>query len=498
MTGSTATLVDIDKVAIDDGLNPRSDFDPDRMAELEASIRENGIVTALTVRSDGNGGYLLVAGERRLRAARNLGLGQVPVLVRQDDGLLSAAIAENLIREDLDPVEQAHAFQALAKSEKLRTRKALAARLGKSISYVNERMRLLALPEAVQRHIASGAVPVAAERELREVCKVSPRIAECACELAARGEVEGRDLVESFGHVLAKVSRTAFDPPLTMISVDNSVPLGELVEPGERQDTLAARYREIDRGYTPVGGDEVWLRLTGDDIDAARAAGCLLEYTEDEGGWDHTRQFLCDRELATDIAERIVEREEKRAADRTEVKDTGEAGIDEKEVRRQMRERAEEEAAAASGFNISLGRKLIARRGAKTRREHSLARAKAVAKLVLSDHERLAAAGLRLVLPQLQDVEVKILKSGEDRRRRVYAQPEECASYLANRIDEAKSANEVLELLADALIAALLADHHALPQSRRVPWWSHASGDIAELLATDIKAVKPRRAKRDR
>lgn len=130
--------------------------------------------------------------------------------------------------------------------------------------------------------------------------------------------------------------------------------------------------------------------------------------------------------------------------------------------------KAKRRAEAARDANLELGRNLIKRRGSKGRRECSLARAKALAAVVLADNTELAAAGLRLAFPQLQDVEVKRLKSGEPREKVSYADREQCASYLAERIEKARSANEVLELLADALIAVVLADEEELPRSRPI------------------------------
>ena len=115
--------------------------------------------------------------------------------------------------------------------------------------------------------------------------------------------------------------------------------------------------------------------------------------------------------------------------------------------------------------------------------------------MILSDNPNLAARGLRLVLSQLQEVEVKVLKSGEQREKVTYKEAEECESYLRARIAEAKSANEVLELLADALIAATVADERELAQSRRVNYWVPAEEQVKKLLAADVKSVRPRRRK---
>src|SRR4029077_1104605 len=111
---------EIDRIRVEDGFNPRTDFDQDSLSELGASIRQTGLVTALTVRPNGEG-YVLIAGQRRLIAAKRAGLKAVPVLVREGSDALAVAVAETLIRADLDPIEEANALARLAEAEKLAT-----------------------------------------------------------------------------------------------------------------------------------------------------------------------------------------------------------------------------------------------------------------------------------------------------------------------------------------------------------------------------------------
>lgn len=443
---------------------------------------------------------MLIAGARRLQAARRAGVKQVPVLIRSGDGDLAAAIAENLIRADLDPIEEARALKRLAEVEKLTTHKKLAARVGKSPAHVSERLRLLALPEGCRAQIATGAVPVTAERNLRKVAKIAPAVAEGVCELVRRGEVDGRDLLDRFGEVLCALAVADFDGAPSMIDAGGAR-LSDIVADPEQHALLAERLNAA-RPYQR--GEDPWIRFGQAEFDAARAAGCLIEHEVDREEWTSTVAFLCDIEFAADLLTRQIERFEKQAAEVASSPGGGTspadavgdvAAQDEKEARRAERERVKAEAAAARTANLDLGRRLVARRGAKSRKEQSLARAQALAALVLSDNDRLAAAGLRLVLSQLQEVEVKQLKSGDERERVTYKEAEECRSYLASRIAEARSANEVLELLADALLAALAADERALAQSRRIGWHSAARREVEKLLAADIKAVRPRRAR---
>ena len=130
---------------------PRTTFDDQALEELAASIRKLGVVQPLTVRDAGNGKYQLIAGERRLRAARLAGLTHVPAYVRtaDDQGMLELALVENIQREDLDAVEVAISFQRLIEECRL-TQEQLSDMVGKQRSTISNYMRLLKLPAEIQ------------------------------------------------------------------------------------------------------------------------------------------------------------------------------------------------------------------------------------------------------------------------------------------------------------------------------------------------------------
>lgn len=144
---------------------PRTEFDPDQLRELAGSIKQRGVVQPLLVRPLGNGGgpnrFELIAGERRWRAAREAGLTQIPALVREasDQEALEIALIENLQREDLNAIEEAHAYQQLATQFKL-TQEQIAEKVGRSRAAVANSLRLLGLPAEVQSWIADGRLSV--------------------------------------------------------------------------------------------------------------------------------------------------------------------------------------------------------------------------------------------------------------------------------------------------------------------------------------------------
>ncbi len=406
MSQPATAVLDIEKIDVQDGLNPRTRFDEDRLAELEASIRQDGLVTALTVVPAKGDHYTVIAGERRLIAAKRAGLQEVQVVVRAVEGSRAATLVENLIREDLDPIDTAQGLADLAETENLTTHQQIAERIGrkKNVGWTSEHLRLLRLPEGVQRHIAAGEVPVAAEKVLRKVAEVSPRIAECACELAARGTVDGRDLVDHFGEVLQLVAEASFTGKPTMIGVRSGARISELIIDTEKRKGLIERLTAAD---SYANTEDPVIRFGEAEVDAARAAGCLVEHRVDHDVWVSIVAYVTDAEFAADLAVRVVERAEREAAERAKQRAKLGGGADAngadpeeaRKARQEERRKAKRRAEAARDRNLELGRNLIKRRGSKSRRDHSLARAKALAAVVLADNDDLGAGGLRLVSP---------------------------------------------------------------------------------------------------
>ena len=145
---------------------PRRDFDDDAIAELAASISEVGLLQPLLVR-EGPDGYELIAGERRLRAARRAGLERVPVIVVDTDerGSLERALVENIQREDLNPVEEAAAYKQLLDEGAL-TQDELGRRIGRSRVAISNALRLLALPPSIQRLLVERRITAGHGRAL--------------------------------------------------------------------------------------------------------------------------------------------------------------------------------------------------------------------------------------------------------------------------------------------------------------------------------------------
>jgi len=136
---------------------PRKTFDPEALTALAESIKASGVVQPLLVRPLADGSYELVAGERRWRAAQEAGIDKVPAVIRDqaEAERLQAALIENMVREDLNPVEEARACAALVEDLGL-TKEELARRVGRSRPAVSNLIRLLELPDETLAHLESG------------------------------------------------------------------------------------------------------------------------------------------------------------------------------------------------------------------------------------------------------------------------------------------------------------------------------------------------------
>ena len=155
-----ARLIEIDpNEIVPNPRQPRTSFDPDDLAELIHSVREFGVLQPVVVRKNEDDAYELVMGERRTRAAREAGLTAIPAILREtaDEFLLRDALLENLHRSQLNPLEEASAYQQLLEDFGI-TQEELAGRIGRSRPQISNTIRLLRLPVPVQQRVAAGVI----------------------------------------------------------------------------------------------------------------------------------------------------------------------------------------------------------------------------------------------------------------------------------------------------------------------------------------------------
>jgi ParB family transcriptional regulator, chromosome partitioning protein len=161
-------LKEIDTDLIEpNNLQPRTRFDEPQLEELAQSIKANGVVQPILVRKIGEGRYQLVAGERRWRAAQRAGLQKVPAVIREvpDDRMLELALIENIQRQELNAIEEAHAYKRLIETLGL-TQETVAQRVGRDRTFVTNYLRLLRLPEDIQQLVEENKISMGHARAL--------------------------------------------------------------------------------------------------------------------------------------------------------------------------------------------------------------------------------------------------------------------------------------------------------------------------------------------
>ena len=248
---------------------PRKTFDADKLAELVESIRAQGIIQPIVARPEGDG-YVLVAGERRYRAARMVGLATVPVVVKELSGerAFEVALIENIQRDDLNPIEEAEAYQHLLGSAGY-TQEALAGRVGKDRATVANVVRLLALPEPVRESVRHGRLTAGVGRAL-----LGLRDEKMIVELAEKAEERALS-VRQVESAVQRVLKPAPDKPPVPFEAERLAEkverlLGAEVdlEASRRSGRLTVRYSgKLAREALERRVDEL-LRAMGVDVEA--------------------------------------------------------------------------------------------------------------------------------------------------------------------------------------------------------------------------------------
>jgi ParB family chromosome partitioning protein len=216
--GAEPTEVEIDAI-VPGPMQPRTHFDEGSLEGLADSIRTHGVVQPLLVRRQGDG-FELIAGERRWRAARLAGLSKVPIVVKDvpDGDLLEIALIENIQRENLNPIEEAQAYQRLIETVGL-TQEALAARVGRDRSYITNYLRLLKLPDDLQKLVIEGRLSTGHARTILGLSHVDLQ------RKIARQVIDGSLSVRATEHLVRKAVEGS--PTKTAMAVDPNIRAAE-------------------------------------------------------------------------------------------------------------------------------------------------------------------------------------------------------------------------------------------------------------------------------
>lgn len=354
--------IPLDQIEVADGFNPRQSFDEDELAGLAESIGQVGVLTPITVQAKDGGGYTLIAGERRFRAAQRAGLDTIPAQVKSLNGAaLAAATAENVARSDLTPLEEAVAFKRMLDGGM--TVDGTVKATGRSTRYVNARLRLLDVPAVAQDAIASGKVPLSAVDELARIAEKSVPLCERIVGLLS-GDVSdddpyyqptAKDLADDPSNVaLAALSTDATNECPTCgghgwadETAEESEPCPGCNGEGYVLDTEGARVF-VGVPLSRRLGSVAWLtdeeaaavtalqaQLPGyyaepsidrDEEDAAVAGGFALEWKHDRAFGEQRTVIITDRDFAADALIRTLKR--KVAEHQERQAEIGERGVD--------------------------------------------------------------------------------------------------------------------------------------------------------------------------
>jgi ParB/RepB/Spo0J family partition protein len=507
---ATVAVLAPDQIIVREGWNPRTGDDEAERDQLTDSVRAQGILQPLLVERTDEGA-VLIDGHRRLAAARAAGLSEVPVIERaQADGdapRLAASLAANMRRRGLDPIEEARAYARAVEAGWPQRR--VAGAVGCSPRHVSQRLRLLRLPEGVQEAIGCGALPLSAVVRIETIAAVSPAVAEVVAAGLRDGSIVASELTEhpdGVLHELAAPSDEGAQPIL--VALPGYLDLGALALDADLAERAAAA------GLAGVS-------LSAEDMDAARAFGCLIEF---DGGGDRywRRGFVADAAFLVDRVRLHVERAEQRMAEETERRDAeareraeraaaaaserGEdpeaasaAALAESESERRARERAEaaEDRRSARLANLDLGRRAML--AFDEPQAVSVEMARVVALTALHHHRTEAARGLGLCHERLQATETRTTRAGATREKVSYPDAHEAERALAEWIEVARSPEQVIGRAVQALALAWFADQAALPRSERRPaevpgrWGGGLAAALPGLVADLARPVLPER-----
>ena len=466
--------------------NPRSDFDDERMAELIESVKRHGIITPLTLSHDGDGRYAIIAGERRYRAAKAAKLREVPAQVREVEGeALTLAVVENVIRADLNPVEEARAYGRLV--EEHGDAASVARLVGKSERLIADRLDLLRLPEAARELLAARRVPLACGPALVRIAEREPLLADLAALWLVERPHDAAEFAAAPGEIVDDVLRAEWKDngsPVQPVAYSVGSFRGPLLPPvddrlaatlrklGEHAQAVEKAYRELPAIPQAAEGD--WqarqaeerrerdcFALGDSDADAARAFGCLLELPG-HNGRDHCYvtdpEWLADR-LAQKIAGQVAAEAERQERDRAARRPNAAAQDDPaKEERRRDRERQYEARVSARSRNLDLGAAL-----ARWQPKLDTDAIKLLGEVVLDHHGRAAAWAHRLCVDQPATTS-KQGKVTVRYPRGADAEAEHHAEALA-ALSRARTPEDALGVVLRLLVAQRLVDTAGLPHA---------------------------------
>lgn len=495
----TAQPVPLSSITVVAGFNPRNGVEEAELDALAESIRRRGVLQPVRLERVGEE-LLLVAGERRFAAAGRAGLTEIPAFIaapggdRPEGERLIDAVVENTHRVDITPYDEAMACLRLRREHRFSV-KEIAAQLGLSQRKVTQRLKLSELPDDVQAHFASGALPLAAVEPLGAIAAVSPALAAaCAALVTEAPADEDHDDGWGYGnrrwapeelvaHPLSVAAHVA-TPEIGCYVVFSRYTLGDFDLPEQQ----AARASELPAYWQALSFNRA-------DAEQAKSYGCLL-------GDPGAHAIICDRAFASDLAAKRLarsikdwRREQRERARRDSAQATSQSGavaaetVDERKERERGERLARKELGrSAVSHNDELGALLFKQLGAVI---VDLDLLRLLTLIDFSDAVDFAARGLRYTHPGWKTVTT----DAKGRERIEYLENQGAVAgklreFLAGATSPRQWAGRMLQLL----LASRLADARELPRSRQIGKPAPAVSGTAAAIAPDLAELLDRLA----
>ena len=469
MTDTTSVSIALDAIVVLEDANPRKTFDDAQLKELANSIKAIGLLNPITVRATADGtGYELVAGHRRYLAVSSLKHDTIDAVVypaEWTDGAI-AAVAENVARADLNPVDEARAYRELSNGGKTKP-KALAALVGRSEKHVKDRLALLALPERVLELFAVSALSPRVAPVLFPVAKLSPDVASWLAVVASQSSYATEILVHNLPGALKDLRKDVAsidaeaDPPFVVHAQDYMMSENREALRRVISDELATKIAELPQFCI----NDPW-RMGTEEADAAVAYGAALDLSA-----GHYRTvFILDPEWAADRVAVNYELALKRALAAAEQKATAQAPgghehvhVQKRQADKAMRDIESRLAPRVHERNAAIGRAIL-----KHKFKADPMAIKLLAILAAEHLNSTPASAWALADESIGKPEVSTRKDGSTKFKLVVAEtPYQLQQDLVRRVHEAKTIPQLLRLVLGPILAASVVDGRSVTQSNR-------------------------------
>jgi ParB/RepB/Spo0J family partition protein len=499
----SVSMVPLSRIVIEADFNPRAGIDPVEQRKLEHSIEQRGILQPVLVDPRDDGEYVLVDGHRRIEAAAQLGLMEIPISIRssQDEGeRLVDAVLANQLHAHLNPLEEALACRRLLDTRL--SRKEVASKLEMTQATVKERLAILELPEVLWPQVAAGKIPLLAVKALLQVAKIHEDLARGA--VAAVLDVTEDDEPYTWAEVAKSPLEIAVNhietlPPGVFRS-GSVYPLGSFSISEQAAADLTA--------YAKLTGQELTsVRFDHEDIEQARLLGAAHSFGL---GWLIVGQDVGDRLTEDGIAKALKqerahqrrERQEQKARpseaqehpDGRDAQPVRQESVAEQEWRRQQQAKAERQAQQeqrdrAIRYNLDLG-VLAFKHLLKLKVDEPLLRILASVDIG-GDLRGLATRGARLALPGW----VTQTQQRNGKTKTAYLDPNEAEDRASVFLQDAHSAAEVAGRSLTLIALASLIDEDAIARTQRSNYTVSFSGPWARQAERDLHAIVRERIK---